>query len=460
MANKNPKAFLDIPRKTGGYRPVTERLGDFAEVELPLNEEELLRQASRCMDCGIPFCHGLGCPLGNLIPDMNAAAFRGDWKTAWEILAKTNPFPEFTGRICPALCEGSCTAGLDGGAVTVRLIERAIVEKAFENGWVRPVRPKERVKGEVAVVGSGPAGLSAAYELNRLGHRVAVYEKENGCGGLLRYGIPNFKLDKSLIERRIRILEDSGVTFVRRTAVGDDISARYLSDRCDAMILAVGTPVPRDLAVEGRKAGGIAFALDFLSGENKFLTGESKSLPISAAGKRVLVVGGGDTGSDCVGTALRQGAVSVEQIEIMPKPSETRGRLDPWPEWPRTLRTSSSHEEGCVRRWGLDTVRFLEKDGAVVGAEVAPVRARFSDEGRLLGFERLAEPSETIEADLVLLALGFLKIDRAGFLDRFNLADSGSIFIAGDAASGPSLVVRAFADGKRIAADVHRYLCR
>ena len=460
MTNKNPKAFLEIARSAGGYRPVSERLGDFFEVERPLIESELRRQAERCMDCGIPFCHGLGCPLGNLIPDINAAVFRGDWKSAWEILSKTSPFPEFTSLVCPALCEGSCTAGLDGGAVTVRQIERAVNERAFQENWILPSTPKAENRGTIAVIGSGPAGLAAAWELNRLGHRVTLYEREKNIGGLLRYGIPNFKLEKRLIDRRGALAEKSGITFVCSTSVGDDISAQYLLSKHDALILAVGTPTARDLPIPGREVNGVHFALEFLSGQNRLLTGETNSLPINARDKRVLVIGGGDTGSDCVGTALRQGAVSVEQIEIMPKPASERGWFDPWPEWPQTLRTSSSHEEGGARRWGLETVRFHEKNGKVCSAELAPVVWRFAENGRPLGFERIGKKTEIVEADLVLLALGFLKSDRNALLERFRLPDTPAVFIAGDAANGPSLVVRAIADALRVAQAVHRFLVK
>lgn len=458
MSAKNPKAFLNIARKTAPYRPVEERTSDYAEVEAPLPIEELVRQAERCMNCGIPFCHGIGCPLGNLIPDFNAAAARGDWRTAWELLSKTSPFPEFTSRVCPALCEGSCTAGLEFGSVAVRQIERRIVETAFENGWVNGGEPSKRSGRLISVVGSGPAGLAAADMLNRCGHKVTVYERNAKPGGLLRYGIPDFKLAKSVVDRRAKLMAESGIDFVCRTEIGSDVSARYLTGKRDALLLAVGTPTPRDLSIPGRELPGIYFALDFLAGENRVLDGELSEPPISAAGKRVLIIGGGDTGSDCAGTSFRQGAASVTQIEIMPKPPIERSASTPWPEWPYLLRTSSSHQEGVTRRWSLASKRFIARDGVLAGVEVEPVVWSFSDSGRPSRFEPETGKSEVIEADLILLAMGFLKSDRAATLAKFGLSESDSLFLAGDALNGPSLVVRAIADGRRIADQIDQRL--
>ncbi|MDO4588033.1 MAG: glutamate synthase subunit beta [Planctomycetia bacterium] len=449
MSSMNPKAFMSTPRKVGGYRPVAERVTDFSEVELPLSGAELHRQAERCMNCGIPFCHGLGCPLGNLIPDFNTAVFRGDWKTAWELLSYTSPFPEFTSRVCPALCEGSCTSGLDYGSVAIRHIERKIVDTAYENDWVKPDVPERRSGKTVSIIGSGPSGLAAAVLLNRRGHRVTVYEKDHEPGGLLRYGIPAFKLSKKLIDRRIDIMKASGIDFVTDTEIGEDVSAEYLAKKRDLLLIAVGTPEARDLSVPGRELEQVHFALDFLKGENRVLMEELETVPVSAKGQHVLVIGGGDTGSDCVGTSLRQGAASVTQIEIMPEPPQERSRYNSWPQWPRILRTSSSHEEGCLRRWNLETIRFIEDNQKLCGVEVVPVSWSESSDGRLCGFDRIGKPEE-IRADLVLLALGFLKTDRDKTLQRFHLTNSSNVFFAGDAANGPSLVVRAIADGMKI----------
>ncbi len=454
------KDFMNIERIAHVYRPVAERVRDFNEVETPLTEQQLAEQSARCMGCGIPFCHGMGCPLGNLIPDFNEAVHKGDWKQAWDLLSATSSFPEFTSRICPALCEGSCTGGLNLEPVMIRQIEKAIVETAFANGWVKPAVPAKRTGKKVIIAGAGPAGLAAAVLLNQAGHSVTIYEKNKFPGGLLRYGIPDFKLNKEIIERRMRILEESGIEFVLGTEVGTDVSAEYLRKRCDALLITCGTPVPRDLKIPGRELKGIHFALEFLQGQNRVNSGELSELPVSAKGKRVLVIGGGDTGSDCVGTANRQGARSVTQIEIMPRPPEKRSESTPWPNWPYLLRTSSSHEEGCVRRWEIQSRKFNGKNGSVASVDIVPVRWTLSPFGRPLKFEELADKAETIEADLVLLALGFLKLDRAAMLERLKLADMPEVFIAGDSANGPSLVVRAIADGRNAAAQIDRYLAQ
>ena len=454
------KDFMNIERIAHVYRPAAERVRDFNEVEAPLTAQQLAEQSARCMGCGIPFCHGPGCPLGNLIPDFNEAVHKGDWKQAWDLLSSTSSFPEFTSRICPALCEGSCTEGLNLEPVMIRQIEKAIVETAFANGWVKPSVPAKRTGKKVIIAGAGPAGLAAAVLLNQAGHSVTVYEKNKFPGGLLRYGIPDFKLNKEIIERRMRILEESGIEFVLGTEIGTDVSAEYLRKRCDALLITCGTPVPRDLKIPGRELKGIHFALEFLQGQNRVNSGELPGLPVSAKGKRVLVIGGGDTGSDCVGTANRQGARSVTQIEIMPRPPEKRSESTPWPNWPYILRTSSSHEEGCVRRWDIQSRKFNEKNGSVASVDIVPVRWTLSPFGKPLKFEELADKAETIEADLVLLALGFLKLDRAAMLERLKLADMPEVFIAGDSANGPSLVVRAIVDGRKTAAQIDRYLSK
>ena len=454
------KDFMNIERIAHVYRPAAERVRDFNEVEAPLTAQQLAEQSARCMGCGIPFCHGTGCPLGNLVPDFNEAVHKGDWKQAWDLLSSTSSFPEFTSRICPALCEGSCTEGLNLEPVMIRQIEKAIVETAFANGWVKPSVPAKRTGKKVIIAGAGPAGLAAAVLLNQAGHSVTVYEKNKFPGGLLRYGIPDFKLNKEIIERRMRILEESGIEFVLGTEIGTDVSAEYLRKRGDALLITCGTPVPRDLKIPGRELKGIHFALEFLQGQNRVNSGELSGLPVSAKGKRVLVIGGGDTGSDCVGTANRQGARSVTQIEIMPRPPEKRSESTPWPNWPYILRTSSSHEEGCVRRWDIQSRKFNGKNGSVASVDIVPVRWTLSPFGKPLKFEELADKAETIEADLVLLALGFLKLDRAAMLERLKLADMPEVFIAGDSANGPSLVVRAIVDGRKTAAQIDRYLSK
>ena len=450
------------------YRPVDQRRRDFDEVERALSFDELKGQAGRCMNCGIPFCHGAGCPLGNVIPEINAAVAAGNWEAAWNILSSTSFFPEFTSRVCPALCEGSCTDGIDGEPVMVRQLEKAVVEAAFRNGFVKPPKPQSRSGKSVAVIGGGPAGLAAATALNLVGHTVTVYEKNAAPGGLLRYGIPDFKLSKKMIDRRIALMEEAGIRFECGTEVGRDISGGYLARRHDATVLTIGTPQARDLAVPGREASGIHFALEFLQGQNRVLGRECAALPVNAAGKRVVVIGGGDTGSDCVGTSVRQGAASILQIEIMPKPPETRSPSTPWPQWPYLLRTSSSHREGGERRWNLATKRFCVEGGRVAGLEAVTVEWEFSPLGRPLTFRELPDSAEFIPADLVLLAMGFTGVAAEGVAAELGLAVDArgrvqpvperGIFAAGDSASGASLVVRAIADGKRVAQAVDAYL--
>ena len=366
----NPKAFLTVPRQEAGYRPVHDRIMDFSEVEQTLNTSERKLQASRCMDCGVPFCHW-ACPLGNRPPEFQDAMYKGKWKEAYEILTGTNDFPEFTGRICPALCEKSCVLKLSMDApVTIREDEAAIIEAAFREGYVQP-RQYERNGKSVAVIGSGPAGLAAANQLNRRGYAVTVFEKLEYVGGLLRFGIPNFKLSKSVIDRRVAVMEAEGITF----KVNADIDVTNLPEGFDAYCICTGTPQARDLNIPGRELKGIHFAMEMLAQQNRVLAGQhiSEEERITAKGKHVLVIGGGDTGSDCIGTSNRQGALSVTQIEIMPKPPVGHNPNTPWPQWPVVLKTSSSHEEGCIRRWSLTSNRFLEEDGKVCGVEVEEV---------------------------------------------------------------------------------------
>ncbi len=444
------------------YRPKDERKGDWLEVERMLDDAELRDQTSRCMNCGQPFCHAYGCPLGNLVPDQNRAVAQGDWRRAYELLSMNSDFPEFTSRVCPALCEASCVHGLDEEAVMVRQSEKRIIETAFAKGWVAP-RPPEKENGKsVAVVGAGPAGLSAAVTLRRRGWAVTVYERRADIGGLLRYGIPCFKLDKDLIARRRKILEAEGIRFVTGIEVGRDISAEWLAKRNDAVVLAIGTPAARDLKIPGRELAGVHLALELLEGQNRFLTGESGTPPIDARGRNVLVIGGGDTGSDCVGTAIRLGAKSVTQIEIMPKPPEGRDASTPWPLWPYMLRTSSSHKEGCERRWNLNSLRFVGgEDGHVAGVEVETVEWEFSPEGRPAKFHSVPGTREMLAADLVFLAMGFTGVPAdTPLIAQLGLKQTPrtalvpdparNIYCVGDCASGASLVVRALASGKSI----------
>jgi glutamate synthase (NADPH/NADH) small chain len=371
----NPKAFMTIPRKEAGYRLISERIHDHGEVEQILNREDRKQQASRCMDCGIPFCHW-ACPLGNKMPEWQEYISRGDWKRGVEILHETNNFPEFTGRVCPAPCEKSCVLSLHDAPVTIRENEASVTEFAFMEGMIKPLPPKRRTGKRVAVIGSGPSGLAVAQQLNRKGHSVTVFEKDNSVGGLLRYGIPNFKLSKHIIDRRIKLMIEEEIEFITNTEIGKDISGEELLNSFDAICLAIGSGKPRDINPEGRDLQGIHFAMDFLSHEIKSQSGELKSgeEKITAKDKHVLVIGGGDTGSDCVGTSVRQGAKSVTQIEIMPKPPVGKNPSTPWPSpYPQILKTSSSHEEGCTRRWLLNTISFMGEDGKVKEAMLSGV---------------------------------------------------------------------------------------
>ena len=443
----NPKAFLTVPRQDAGYRPIHERIADFGEVEQTLNTSDRRLQASRCMDCGVPFCHW-ACPLGNRPPEFQDAIYKGEWKMAYEILTATNDFPEFTGRICPALCEKSCVLKLSMNApVTIREDECSVIEAAFREGYVQP-RKFERNGKKVAVIGSGPAGLAAANQLNHRGYEVTVYEKDEYPGGLLRFGIPNFKLQKTVIDRRIKVMQAEGITFKTNTPVDvEKLPAGY-----DAYCICTGTPTARDLKVPGRDLKGVHYALELLSQQNRVLAGQTFSAKerVTAKGKRVLVIGGGDTGSDCIGTSHRQGAVSVTQIEIMPKPPVGSNPNTPWPQWPVVLKTSSSHEEGCERRWLLTTNKFIgTKDNRVCGAEVEEVEWKPNPDGG----RPIMVPTgkkETIECDIVFLAMGFLRPEQPKFAEN--------VFVAGDAASGASLVVRAIASGRKAATDIDSYL--
>lgn len=443
---KDPRAFLKIPRQEAGYRPIHDRIADFGEVEQTLNSHERKLQASRCMDCGVPFCHW-ACPLGNKQPEFQSALAEGNWEDAYKILVKTNDFPEFTGRICPALCEKSCVLKLTFDApTTIRENEASIIEAAFREGYVK-VRKIERNGKKVAVIGAGPSGLAAANQLNGIGYEVTVFDKNEAPGGLLRFGIPNFKLNKSVIDRRIKVMEAEGVIF----KMNSHVDVTKLPDGFDAYCICTGTPTARNLNVPGRELKGVHLALDILSQQNRLLAGQSfpKDELVNAKGKHVLVIGGGDTGSDCIGTCNRQGAASVTQIEIMPKPPVDHNPATPWPQWPIVLKTTSSHEEGCNRRWCLTTNKFVGKNGNVTGAEVEEVEWLPNPEGG----RPIMKPTgkvETIKCELVLLAMGFLKPEQPEF--------HKNVFVAGDAASGASLVVRAIASGRKAAQEIDKFL--
>lgn len=442
----NPRAFLTVPRKEAGYRPVHDRISDFGEVEQTLNTSDRKLQASRCMDCGVPFCHW-ACPLGNRPPEFQDAIYKGNWEEAYQILTRTNDFPEFTGRICPALCEKSCVLKLSMDApVTIREDEAAVIEAAFREGYVQPKQYKRNGK-KVAVIGSGPAGLAAANQLNKRGYEVTVFEKLEYIGGLLRFGIPNFKLHKPIIDRRVKFMEEEGITF----KVNQDINPAQLPEGFDAYCICTGTPQARDLKIPGRDLKGVYFALDMLAQQNRVLAGQTfgKDERVTAKGKHVLVIGGGDTGSDCIGTSNRQGALSVTQIEIMPKPPVGNNPATPWPQWPIVLKTSSSHEEGCTRRWCLTSNKFIGKDGKLTGVEVEEVEWTPSPDGGRPTMKATGK-KEVIKADMVLLAMGFLRPEVS--------EHPANVFYAGDAATGASLVVRCIAGGRKAAADIDQFL--
>ena len=472
------RAFLDQDRQDVAYRPVGERLTDYRSVDIPLTAAEINAQASRCMDCGTPFCHAApsGCPLSNIIPEFNTYVYEGRWKDALDTLLATNCFPEFTGRICPAPCEGACVLGVIRPPVNICKIELAIIEQGFQRGFVKADPPKVRRKARVAVIGSGPAGLAATCILNRAGFNVTVYEKNARPGGLLRYGIPDFKLDKWVVEHRVELMRQEGVVFECGVDVGEDISYRFLRDRFDAMVLATGAGVPRDLKVPGRKREGVHFAMDFLTQQNRRVGNEPPGdvEPISAAGKSVVVIGGGDTGSDCIGTAWRQGARQVTQLEIMPEPPAPRAESTPWPQWPLMRRDSSSHKEGDTRRyWNVDTVSFNGAGDRVEQVQCVEVEWAYDPDRGQVCPRRLADSEFVLDADLVLLAMGFvgpgptalveqldIAKDTRGFIarDEHHMTNVEGIFVAGDMQRGPSLVVRAIADGMQTARRVMEHL--
>lgn len=467
--------FLDIDRREPAHLPVAARLAGWSEFTPPLADGELAEQGARCMDCGIPWCHAMGCPLANLVPEWNDLVSRDDWREALVRLELTNNLPEVTGRVCPAPCEAACTLAINAAPVAIRQIELAIVERGWREGWIAP-RPARRATGRtVAVIGSGPAGLSAAQQLARAGHAVTVFERARRPGGLLRRGIPDFKLEKRVLDRRLSLLEAEGVRFECGVEVGEDISARYLRRTYDAVLLALGAGEPRDLAVPGRELDGVHAALEFLSRANAFVAGETgREGLIDAKGRRVLVIGGGDTGSDCVGTANRLGAAHVAQYEILPRPREWKEPWNPsWPYWPAILRTTSSHEEGCERDWGIETVRLEGKDGRVARGVFRRVDWKSGAPGEPPRMAALPGSEFTAEIDLVLLAMGFLHVRHGRLLADLDVAidDRGNVrtdargrtsvdgvWAAGDAATGASLVVRAIAQGREAARAVDEQL--
>ena len=463
-----------MTRKEPGYREIKERLADYSEVEKMLTVDEAKQQAERCISCGTPFCHGYACPLANIIPETNELVNEGRWQDALEMLLVTHPFPEFTARICPALCEGSCVLGINEEPVTIRQLEKMIIEKGFAEGWVTPRPPLRRRSESIAVIGSGPSGLAAADRLNKEGFKVTVFEKDFNPGGLLMYGIPNFKLGKDIVERRINIMKEEGITFECSVTVGSDISFNYLQKRFSAVILTGGAQKPRDLDIPGRGLKGIYPAMEFLKAQNKRIVGESLAVgeDITAKDKNVVIIGGGDTGSDCLGTALRQGARQVYQIEIMPRAPEDRTGDNPWPLWPHIDRESSSHKEGGIRRWCITTKKFEgNAEGHVTRLHCAEVEWVNKESGFVPIEKKYTD--FILEADLVLLAMGFvgpghdplaealgLERDERGNIrvDDHHMTSMPGVFSAGDMARGQSLVVRAMADGIRAAEDVKSYL--
>jgi glutamate synthase (NADPH/NADH) small chain len=469
------RGFLEIQRKEPGYRSKDQRLKDYHAVELRLTDEELYQQANRCMDCGTPFCHGCGCPLWNVIPEFNDHIYNHRWKEALDILLTTNPFPEFMGRICPALCEGSCVLGINAEPVTIRQIELAIIEKGFERGYIVPQPPQMRNNMSVAVIGSGPAGLAVAEVLNKHGYSIVVYENHAKPGGILRYGIPEFKLEKWVVDRRIKLMQDEGVVFETGVEVGKDLSYRFLQGRYNAVVLTGGAREPRDLKIPGRDLKGIHYAMTYLIQQNKRLNGEPIKAEdeIFAKDKTVVIIGGGDTGADCLGTALRQGAKKVYQFEILPKPPEKRDPNTPWPMWPNMLRESSSHKEGGERRWCIDTKEFLGENGNVKRMRCVEVEWVRQQGGKGPVPKEKPGTEFTVDANLVLLAMGFVgpgknkmveelgvEFDKRGFIKRNenNMTNIPGLFVAGDMTQGASLVVRAMADGIQTANGVMSYL--
>ncbi|MBK6339466.1 MAG: glutamate synthase subunit beta [Bacteroidetes bacterium] len=475
-----PTGFKEFTRELPAYRDPKQRLGDYKDLYVEFSDEKTQKQGARCMDCGVPFCH-FGCPLGNIIPEFNDAVYQGDWKLAIDILSSTNNFPEFTGRICPAPCEASCVLGINQPPVAIEHIEKSIIEKAYELGYVKPFIPKERTGKKVAIIGSGPAGLAAAAQLNKAGHFVTVYERADQIGGLLRYGIPDFKLEKWVIDRRLEVMKSEGIEFKLNSNIGVNIDAKEMEAQFDALVLTGGSTVPRDLPITGRELKGVFPAMEFLSQQNKRVadikvevdhTGKPyQNGSLSAKGKNVLVIGGGDTGSDCVGTSNRHGAKSVTQIELLGKPPVGRDENNPWPLWPMILRTSSSHEEGVERQWSLLSKAFIGNEkGELTGLKVVEIEWKTVD-GKPQ-FVEMPETEHIIPCELALLAMGFLFPDKTGIMDQLKIEQdergnikttnyqtaNAKVFSAGDMRRGQSLVVWAISEGREAARAVDIYL--
>jgi glutamate synthase (NADPH) small chain len=470
-----PTGFLEFTRELPNKRAAEERLNDYNEFVERYTDEKLNQQAARCMDCGIPFCHH-GCPLGNVIPEFNDAVYRKNWKEAYDILTSTNNFPEFTGRICPAPCETSCVLGINQPAITIEEIEKHIIEIAFDHGFVRPKRPNLRTGKKVAIVGSGPCGMAAAAQLNYAGHMVTVYERDDEPGGLLRYGIPDFKLEKWVVERRIKLMEEEGITFHCNANVGIDISINDLLREYHAIVLAGGSTIPRDLNIPGRGLNGIYFAMDFLKQQNKRISSKQTEVEdIIAINKNVVVIGGGDTGSDCVGTSNRQKASSVTQFELLPKPPDTRTPFMPWPVYPMLLKTTSSHEEGVKRHWAIATKEFIgDKNGNLKALKIVDLEWKFTDDNRPARFVEVEGSDPEIHCEIALLAMGFLHPQHEGLIEQLEIeldekgnvraseknyhTNISKIFAAGDMRRGQSLVVWAISEGRECARKVDEYL--
>jgi glutamate synthase (NADPH/NADH) small chain len=466
-----PTGFLEEDRKLPAKRDVKQRVKDYYEVESLVDPNLTVKQASRCMDCGIPFCHH-GCPLGNIIPEFNDAVYQENWKLAYEILVSTNNFPEFTGRICPAPCEASCVLGINKPAVAIEYIEKTIIEKAFTEGYAKPRKPTSRSGKQVAVIGSGPAGLAAAAQLNYAGHTVTVYERADEIGGLLRYGIPDFKLDKQVLDRRLDLMREEGVKFVVNANVGANVPVQELKDEFDAVLLCGGSTVPRELEIPGKNLRGVHLAMDFLTQQNVRIAGKKVvGEELLAIGKNVVVIGGGDTGSDCVGTSNRQGALSVTQIEILAKPPKDRTSSMPWPNWPMILRTSTSHEEGCERQWNILTKEFIgDEQGRLKGLKIVDIEWK-NVSGKTTIVE-IPGSERILECELALLAMGFLHPQHNGLLDQLGVeydergnvkcsryqTSVDGIFSAGDMRRGQSLVVWAISEGREAARAVDEFL--
>lgn len=468
------QGFIDFKRKDFDYKSIEERLKSFDEFIIMQNDIEMKKQAGRCMDCSTPYCHALGCPNFNFIPDWNDYIFRNDLKGAYESLTLTNCFPEITGRICPALCENTCSLSINLAPVTIKQIELYIIEKAFEEGIVKPNPPKHQINKNVAIIGSGPSGLAAAHELRGMGYNVTVFEQAAEVGGLLRYGIPNFKLPKWVIDRRIKLMGEEGINFRTNVEIGEDLSADCINDKFDAVLLCIGAGTPRDIQVEGRNLEGIHFALEYLGQPNKYIfDNQIEKGVINAKGKNVLVIGGGDTGSDCIGTANRQGARKVTQIEILPKPMTWTESYNPcWPDYPSILRTSSSHKEGCIRDFEVSTKSFISRDGHVTGANCVRVQW-VKDSNNKFAMQEIEGSDFIIEADLVFLSMGFVHVRHSKLLSELGIdydargnisigsnyeTNIKGVFSAGDASTGASLVVRAMYHGRQAAKGIDRFL--